>query len=59
MYKIEEGDKLVIYNALDQEKQTIVVPDTASNITIITVLVGISLILGGGYLLYTNKKENA
>lgn len=59
MYKIEEGDKLVIYNALDQEKQTIVVPDTASNVTIITVLVGISLILGGGYLLYTNKKENA
>ena len=48
-YKIKNSNHLIIYNELNDN---IVIPDTGSNIAIASVIVGVVLVVGGGYLIY-------
>lgn len=48
-YKIKNSNHLIIYNELNDN---IIIPDTGSNVAIISVVLGVVLVVGGGFLIY-------
>lgn len=56
-----DTDHLIVYNVslkerIIKKKKNVVIPDTASNIAFLSIVIGGSLILGGGYVLYKRYK---
>lgn len=57
-----DTDHLIVYNVSLKEKiikkkdKKVVIPNTASNIAFLSIVIGGSLILGGGYVLYKRYK---
>ena len=48
-YKIKNSNHLIIYNELNDN---VVIPDTGSNVAIVSVVLGVVLVVGGGFLIY-------
>ncbi len=57
LFKVEDINHLIVYNEADGQSQIVLVPDTASNATVTSSIVGVSLILGGCYLLFATRKR--
>ncbi|MDO4369478.1 MAG: SpaA isopeptide-forming pilin-related protein [bacterium] len=57
-----DTDHLIVYNVslkekiIKKKKNKVTIPDTASNITFLSIVIGGSLVLGGGYVLYKRYK---
>lgn len=49
LYKIKNSNHLIIYNELNDN---IVIPDTGSNVAIVSVVLGVVLVVGGGFIIY-------
>lgn len=59
LFKIDSLNHIIVFNRVDAQQQVVVVPNTASEASITSAIVGVSLILGGVYLLYASKRRNA
>ncbi len=59
LFKIDSLNHIIVFNRVDAQQQVVVVPNTASEASITSAIVGVSLVLGGVYLLYASRRRNA